>query len=128
MGPSLRTGQNAEGWEGFLATWGRRVYLSVLGFSCSLWALVVSSIDNISSDFKIMLKETKPKPQGSERKMRFLQQKQSRYITFKEFNISRHNFDTPPCQKNNSFCGPDEMTSISAAVINSLKEIFVGRN
>lgn len=53
----------------FCQHWGEGLYLLVPGFSCSLWGLMVSSIDNISSDFKIMLKETKPKPQGSEKKL-----------------------------------------------------------
>lgn len=62
-----QVGMQRSGWA-FCQRWGEELYLLVLGFSCSLWALMVSSIDNISSDFKIMLKETKPKPQGSEKK------------------------------------------------------------
>lgn len=58
---------NAEGWWDFCQHGEGGLYLSVLGLSCSLWTLVVPSIDNISSDFKIMLKETKRKPQGSEK-------------------------------------------------------------
>jgi len=59
---------------------GEGLYLLVPGFSCSLWALMVSSIDNISSDFKIMLKETKPKPQGSEKKLPSMETEEIRNI------------------------------------------------